>query len=101
MAVNHYMSSSMHLAILEDDAVFRDSEGNPVIMSFHPYLGPIFEDKDGVALDHVSDLLWEQFDGWWNAKGKDLYPKTPMEEGTQVVDIETGEVSVVGEGRGV
>jgi hypothetical protein len=56
------------------DAVFRDSEGRPVAMEFHPYCGPAFLDRDEEPVyPDEGDSLWDQFDGWWEAKGKAIY----------------------------
>lgn len=58
------------------DAVFRDAEGRPVVMCFHPYLGPTFEvDDEPIDLDE-DDPIWAQFYGWWHAKGQAIYRET-------------------------
>lgn len=62
------------------DAVFRTLDNKPVTMEFHPYCGPAFflanDDTQDWMPDHPSpewDNLWHQFEGWWEAKGKEIY----------------------------
>ncbi len=68
-----------HMACSFVDAVFL-YQGKKVLMSFHPYLGPSFdilEGKDEVRFypgeEPEYNVIWKQFDGWWDAKGKELY----------------------------
>lgn len=57
------------------DAVFRSEDGKPISMSFHPFCGPTFEDSDGQPVyPDEPDPIWKQFNGWWRAKGRVLYP---------------------------
>jgi len=62
-----------------NDAIFRSVEGRPIAMEFHRYCGPFFslEENDGGYMPDQDTPewtnLWNQFDGWWNAKGKRLY----------------------------
>lgn len=61
------------------DAVFRSLEGKPIAMEFHHYCGPFFSiemddfnwlpEEDSPEWDH----LWDQFQGWWDAKGRSIY----------------------------
>lgn len=60
------------------DAIFRSLEGSPIAMEFHHYCGPAFFSKEEEAYYPEGDtpegsFLWDQFDGWWKAKGKDIY----------------------------
>lgn len=82
---------------MSSDAVFRDEAGKPVIMSFHTYLGPTFENKDGEDLPEVSPFVWEQWRGWWNAKGRHRYaPGTPPQEPyTEEPEDEDFEIEVI------
>ena len=61
------------------DAVFRTLDGKPIIMEFHRYCGPSFS-LDGDDWNFMPDedskewvSMWKQFDGWMNAKGKEIY----------------------------
>lgn len=70
----HFGTGILHYSTV--DAVFRTLDGRPVAMEFHRYLGPFFslEDGDGGWLPDVGtpewDHLWDQFNGWWRAKGR-------------------------------
>lgn len=60
------------------DAVFRDMRGKPVTMEFHRYCGPFFfigEDEPYFPDVETPEgkFIWDQFDGWWEAKGKKQY----------------------------
>ena len=57
------------------DAVFRDEEGKSVMMEFHHFCGPHFyyDEMDGGHCPE--DFVWNQFNGWWEAKGKAIYHK--------------------------
>ncbi len=68
-----------HISVTTPDAHFKHN-GESVIMSFHPYLGPFFELVEGKQLLEFSpgeeseyDSLWKQFYGWFEAKGKAIY----------------------------
>lgn len=63
-----------------NDAVFRSLDGKPVIMEFHHFCGPMFtiedDDEGGFIPDNDTPEgkhIWDQFDGWWEAKGKKKY----------------------------
>lgn len=61
------------------DAVFTTIDGQKVRMEFHPYCGPaffigeqdIYHTEDTPYWDHI----WNQFNGWWKAKGKAKYSR--------------------------
>lgn len=58
------------------DAKFRLPDGRPVYMEFHRYCGPMFMLSDGVTNwepEDENDPIWPQFEGWWEAKGKQIY----------------------------
>lgn len=60
------------------DAKFRLPDGRPVYMEFHQYCGPMFMHK-GDEIEYCptdeNDPIWDQFEGWWEAKGKHIYVK--------------------------
>ena len=68
-----------HIALSTIDATFRYND-KKVNMYFHNYLGPrffILENKEEIDFypgeeDEYKDL-WDQFGGWWDAKGKHIY----------------------------
>jgi len=62
------------------DAVFRAIDGRPIAMEFHRYCGPFFsiefDDWNYMPKEDSPewDSLWNQFYGWWEAKGRRQYP---------------------------
>jgi len=68
-----------HIALSTIDAKFK-FDGKPVRMYFHNYLGPSFYIiENGEEVDFYPgeepeyEDLWNQFNGWWESKGKTLY----------------------------
>jgi hypothetical protein len=74
-----YKQPGMILTYSSNDAIFRKLDCTPIAMEYHKFLGPFFSltYDDGGWLPEVDtpewDHLWNQFDGWWEAKGKHLY----------------------------
>jgi hypothetical protein len=59
-----------------DYAVFRTLSGEPIVMQFHKYLGPIFSLGHNYTQSYMPEYngeewnhLWKQFGGWMDAKG--------------------------------
>jgi hypothetical protein len=78
MGIAHarFGATIVHFSVV--DAVFRDEAGAPVPMSFHPFCGPAFEDAQGGSVyPDEDDPLWDQFNGWWEAKGRRIYRQEP------------------------
>ena len=68
-----------HISFQTIDATFRHN-GQKVNMYFHRYLGPSFYLlEDGEERDFYPDEakefapVWDQFHGWWKAKGREIY----------------------------
>lgn len=87
MGIEHvrYPEAIVHYSTV--DAVFRDEYGVPVLMSFHPFCGPSFEINGADWMPDEDDPVWDQFNGWWNAKGKALYGREPNPD-TEVIELE-------------
>lgn len=83
----HFRDGIVHYSTV--DAVFCNEAGEPISMSFHPFCGPVFEDTDDKPVyPDEDDPLWEQFNGWWEAKGRAIYRKdSPVEPGLLPLEI--------------
>jgi hypothetical protein len=64
------------------NAVFTTKKGQNVAMEFHRFCGPMFMIDDEEYMPTYSEdpdsewkHLWDQFEGWWAAKGKAQYSK--------------------------
>ncbi len=87
MGIEHvwYGSTLIHYSTV--DAVFRNEADEPISMSFHPFCGPAFEDADQAPIyPDEDDPLWEQFNGWWVAKGRALHHKEPGPD-AELIDL--------------
>lgn len=74
VSLKTYYGPNLALTVSLVDAVFRDRDGRPVTMEFHPYCGPAFFDADGENfIPEEGDPIWDQFEGWHRAKR----PKVP------------------------
>ena len=83
------------LHVSTTDAIFRTLDGKPIAMEFHHYCGPSFFLKDDTS-DWIPEIdsdewhnLWQQFYGWWDAKGKAIYQK----QNPETLDESQGETT--------